>query len=341
MTVRIQDVARAANVSVATVSRVLNGRYGVSAQTVQRVHKVIDELGYSSSLAAKSMRGRTKVIGVSTFNLSLPFNVELLRGIDQVVQEHDYDLLVYTGNRDTRNGSATLGRKAIAQLNGSIVDGMIVITPLTNDLPTNHPLVAIEPCDEGHFPSILSTNRAGAREAVRYLIQLGHHRIGFLGGRPSLLSARQRRQGYLDALIEAGLPILPELHVDGNYLRNGALVAARKLLMMANRPTAIMAANDLSAIAVLDVAGELGIRVPEELSVIGFDNIPEGAYTSPTLTTMGQSLVSMGSRAAELLIQMLQGEPVEPRVYELPTHLVVRHSCQAPAEVIHRSPSFA
>ena len=160
MTVRIQDVARVANVSIATVSRVLNGRYGVSAETVQRVHKVIDELGYTSSLAAKSMRGSTNVIGVITFNLSLPFNTEVLRGIDEVVDEHGYDLLVYTSNRSSHSGDPTWGRKAVIQLNGTIVDGMIVITPQTNNLPSNHPLVAIEPCDEGSFPSILSTNRA-------------------------------------------------------------------------------------------------------------------------------------------------------------------------------------
>jgi LacI family transcriptional regulator len=329
MSVRIQDVARVANVSVATVSRVLNGRYGVSAETVQRVHKVIDDLGYTSTLAAKSMRGRTNVIGVITFNLSLPFNTEVLRGIDEVVEEHGYDLLVYTSNRSSNSGDPAWGRKTVTQLNGSIVDGMIVITPQTNNLPNNHPLVAIEPCDEGSFPSILSTNRAGTHEAVQYLIKLGHRRIGFVGGRPTLVSARQRRQGYEDAHHEAGLPILPELLAEGNYLRPGGLVAARKLLTLPDRPTAIMASNDQTAFAILEVAKELGIRVPEDLSVIGFDNVPDGAYTTPPLTTVAQSLVAMGSLAADLLMQMLEGNKVENRIFELPTRLVVRESCKA------------
>ena len=329
MTVRIQDVARVANVSIATVSRVLNGRYGVSAETVQRVHKVIDELGYTSSLAAKSMRGSTNVIGVITFNLSLPFNTEVLRGIDEVVDEHGYDLLVYTSNRSSHSGDPTWGRKAVIQLNGTIVDGMIVITPQTNNLPSNHPLVAIEPCDEGSFPSILSTNRAGTREAVQYLIKLAHRRIGFVGGRPTLVSARQRFQGYEDAHREAGLPILPELFAEGNYLRHGGLVAARKLLTLPERPTAIMAANDQMAFAILEIAEELGIRVPDDLSLIGFDNLPEGAHSTPPLTTVAQSLVGMGNLAADLLMQMLEGRKVENRIFELPTRLIVRGSCQA------------
>jgi LacI family transcriptional regulator len=329
MPVRIQDVARAANVSTATVSRVLNGRYGVSAETVQRVHKIIDDLGYTSSLAAKSMRGRTNVIGVITFNLSLAFNIEVLRGIDEVVDQHGYDLLVYTSNRSSNSGDPAWGRKTVMQLNGSIVDGMIVITPQNNKLPTDHPLVAIEPCDEGSFPSVLSTNRAGTYEAVQYLIKLGHRRIAFLGGRATLVSASQRHQGYEDALRDAGIPILPELFAEGNYLRPSALIAARKLLTLPERPTAIMVANDLSAFAVLEVANELGIRVPQDLSVIGVDNVPEGANTTPPLTTVAQSLVGMGNLAADLLIKMLEGQTVENRVFELPMRLVVRESCQA------------
>ena len=328
MSIRIQDVAREANVSVSTVSRVLNGRYGVAAETYQRVRSIIDALGYSSSLAARSMRGRTHVIGIVTFHLSLPFNIEVIRGIDQVVQEQGYDLMVYTSYRSNHANDPAWERKVVAQLNGSIVDGILVITPMTSNLPTQHPLVVIGPCDETSFPSVLATNRAGTREAVEYLIALGHRRIGFLGGEPALVSARQRRQGYEDAHQQAGLPILPELYAQGNYLHEGAVVAAQQLLTLPERPTAIMAANDQSAFAVLEVAEQLGIRVPQELSLIGFDNTPGSALTSPPLTTVEQGLVEMGSHAAQLLIQMLAGHKVESRAYRLPTHLVVRNSCQ-------------
>ena len=328
MSIRIQDVARAANVSVSTVSRVMNGRYGVAPETYQRVRKIIDDLGYSSSLAARSMRGRTNVIGVLTFFLSLPFNTEIIRGIEEVAQARGYDLLIYTSNRNNHKGDPSWEHKAVAQLNGTIVDGMIVITPMTVKMPDNHPLVVIEPSAEGSYPSVLSANRAATREAIHYLIQLGHRRIGFLGGDPVLLSARQRHQGYEDALRQAGLRILTELYVEGNYLRQGALRAAATLLSLPERPTAIMAANDQSALAVFEVAGQLGIRVPHDLSLIGFDNIPESAYTSPPLTTVDQGLVDMGSRASQLLIQMLEGRKVENRIFQLPTRLVIRESCQ-------------
>ncbi|MCC6454544.1 MAG: LacI family DNA-binding transcriptional regulator [Caldilineaceae bacterium] len=326
--IRIQDVARAAGVSVSTVSRVLNGRDDVAADTVQRVQRIIDDLGYSSSLAAKSMRSqRTNVIGVIIFDLSLSFCLEVVRGIDQAVKAHTYDLMIFSSNRANHRDDPTWEHKVVAQLNGSIVDGIIAVTPTTVDLPTNSPLVTIDPVDGGNFPSVLSTNHEGTLEAVRYLIDLGHRCIGFIGGRPSLLSARQRQQGYADAHKQAGLPILPELYFEGDYSRDVALIGARRLLTLPERPSAIMAANDQSAFAVLEVADELQIAVPQDLSLIGFDNTPESAYTSPPLTTVDQSIVAMGSRAAELLIQMVEGRAVENDLYQLPTRLVVRGSC--------------
>jgi LacI family transcriptional regulator len=327
--IRIQDVARTAGVSVSTVSRVLNGRDDVAAGTVQRVQRIIDDLGYSSNLAAKSMRShRTNVIGVIIFDLSLSFCLEIVRGIDQAVKAHTYDLMIFSSNRANHRDDPTWERKVVAQLNGSIVDGIIAVTPTTVDLPTNSPLVTIDPVDGGNFPSVLSTNYEGTFEAIRYLIELGHRRIGFIGGRPSLLSARQRQQGYEDAHEQSGLPILPELYFEGDYSRDVALIGARRLLTLPERPSAIMAANDQSAFAVLEVADELQIEIPQDLSVIGFDNTPESAYTSPPLTTVDQSIVAMGSRAAELLIQMVEGRAVENDLYRLPTRLIVRDSCQ-------------
>lgn len=327
--IRIQDVARAAGVSVSTVSRVLNGRDDVAADTHQRVQRIIDDLGYSSNLAAKSMRShRTNVIGVIIFDLSLSFCLEVVRGIDLVVKEHTYDLMIFSSNRANHRDDPTWERKVVAQLNGSIVDGIIAVTPTTVDLPTSSPIVTIDPCDGGNFPSVLSTNYEGTLEAVRYLIALGHRRIGFIGGRPSLLSARQRRQGYEDAHKHVGLPVRPELYAQGDYSASTALISAEQLLTLPKRPTAIMAANDATAFAVMEVANRLHIRIPQDLSVIGFDNTPESAYTFPPLTTVDQSIVSMGGRAAELLIQLVEGKEVANDLYQLPTHMILRESCQ-------------
>ena len=327
--IRIQDVARAAGVSVSTVSRVLNGRSDVAADTFQRVQRIIDDLGYSSNLAAKSMRSlHTNVIGVIIFDLSLSFCLEVVRGIDQAVKAHTYDLMIFSSNRANHRDDPTWERKVVAQLNGSIVDGIIVVTPTTVELPTNSPVVTVDPCDGGNFPSVLATNHAGTLEAVRYLIELGHQRIGFIGGRASLLSSRQRREGYETALREANLPICPELYVEGDYSRLTAMVGAEQLLTLPDRPTAIMAANDQTAFAVMDVAQRLQLRIPQDLSVIGFDNTPESAYTNPPLTTVDQSIVMLGERAAELLIQMIEGKEVANDFYQLPTRMIVRDSCQ-------------
>lgn len=307
----------------------LNGREDVAAETYQRVQRIIDDLGYSSNLAAKSMRSqRTNVIGVISFDLSLTFCLEVVRGIDQVVKEHAYDLMIFSSNRANHQDDPMWERKVVAQLNGSIVDGIIAVTPTTAELPINAPLVTVDPCDGGNFPSILSTNREGAYEAVRYLIELGHTRIGLIGGRASLISARQRRQGYEDAHRQAGLPILPELYVEGDYLSSAAMIGAQQLLCLPEPPTAIMAANDQTAFAVMEVAKQLQLRIPQDLSLIGFDNTPESASTTPPLTTVEQGMVAMGRRAAELLIQMVEGKEVENGFYQLPTRLIVRSSCQ-------------
>ena len=327
--IRIQDVARAAGVSVSTVSRVLNGRADVAAETHDRVQRIIDDLGYSSNLAAKSMRShRTNVIGVIIFDLSLSYCLEVIRGIDQTVKAHPYDIMIFSSNRANHRDDPTWERKVVAQLNGSIVDGIIAVTPTTVELPTNSPVVTVDPCDGGNFPSVLATNREGTFEAVKYLIDLGHQRIGLIGGRASLLSSRQRREGYEAALRQANLPIVPELYVEGDYSRSTALVGAEQLLTLPKPPTAIMAANDQTAFAVMDVAQRLHVRIPQDLSVIGFDNTPESAYTNPPLTTVDQSIVKLGSRAAELLIQMIEGKEVANDFYQLPTRMIVRGSCQ-------------
>jgi LacI family transcriptional regulator len=329
--VRIQDVARAAGVSVSTVSRVLNGREDVSPATHQRVQRIIDELGYSSSLAAKSMRSqRTNVIGVTITDLSISFCLEVVRGIDQVVKAHTYDLMIFSSNRANHRDDPAWERKVVAQLNGSLVDGIITVTPTSVELPTASPLVIVDPCDVGNFPAVIATNGAGTMEAVRYLIELGHERIGYIGGRMSLLSARQRLAGYQEAHREAGLPVRAELCVEGDYSYTRALLAAQQLLNLPTRPTAIMAANDQSAIAVMQVASRLGLRVPDDLSVVGFDNTAESLYTTPPLTSVDQCVAAMGARAAELLIQRVEGKELANDLHELPTRLIVRDSCAPP-----------
>ncbi len=330
-TLTIQDVARAADVSVSTVSRVLNDKDDVAPETYEKVQRVIMELGYTSSLAAKSMRSRkTNAIGLIVAKLNEPFNIEVMKGVDQAIIDFCYDLIIYTSGHNTADSASDWERDYIARLNGSLTDGIIIATPATTNLPTAFPLVTIDPhIQNDNFPAVITTNRDGALSVMEYLVNLGHRRIGFIGGRSDLQSAIRRRQGYEDGLNRAGLPVISELIQTGDYTRKTGYDCAKKLLNLPHPPTAIFAANDESAIGVMEAAREAGLRIPEDLSIVGFDNIPQTAHLTPPLTTVDQSIDKMGYIATEMLIQLIQGKPLENRLHKIPTRLIVRDSCQA------------
>ena len=328
--VTIADVAARANVSIATVSRVVNERYGVAASTITRVQDVIDELGYESSLVARSLRSqRTNVIGVLVSDIE-PFSAELLKGIARALHGSEYELVIYSGM------SAKEGweRRYLSRLSGTLADGIILVAPTVVEVNATHPVVAVDPHLGGSFlPTVDAQNFEGAVAATEHLLELGHRRIGFLAGRADLESARRREAGYRFALELAGISFDPDLVQEGGFTEETAEVPARTLLSLPDRPTAIFAANDLSAIQVIRTANELGIDVPSDLSVVGFDNIPESALTDPPLTTVDQSIQSLGQEAVRLLIDLIdrpasRSEP--PAHVKLPTHLVVRRSSIAP-----------
>jgi LacI family transcriptional regulator len=205
-----------------------------------------------------------------------------------------------------------------------------MVTPTTTDFSNAHPLVIVDPHQAiPEVPAIISTNRTGAMEAMRYLVGLGHHRIGFVSGRTDLQSSLRRLQGYQDSLAQAGIPFDPELVQPGDFLKPMSIASTQKLLSLPNPPTAIFAANDISAIATIETAQAAGLRVPEDLSVIGFDNIPEAAQVIPRLTTIDQSIELMGYTAAEMLIELLQGKHLASNLRKVPTRLVIRESCRA------------
>lgn len=326
--VTITDVADAAGVSVATVSKVINARYGVAAATSSRVQEVIEQLGYESSLVARSMRShRTHVIGILVAEFE-PFSAEILKGAASALLETDYELLAYTGAR--QSGGAGWEQRYLSRLSGTLIDGALVVTPTVVQPDTDIPVVAIDPhTGPVGIPTVDSDSFTGALLATRHLTALGHRRIGFLTGRPDLASSALREAGYLEALREAGIRVDPTLVRTGDYRTDGAHVPATELLTMADRPTAIFAANDLSAIGVMDVARGLGIDVPGDLSVVGFDDIPESTATAPPLTTVHQPIQQMGATAVRLLVGLLDGTPSEQTHVTLPTSLVVRGTTRA------------
>ncbi|HVR76819.1 MAG TPA: LacI family DNA-binding transcriptional regulator [Acidimicrobiia bacterium] len=328
--VTIGDVAEQAGVSIATVSRVVNGRYGVAPGTFTRVQAVIADLGYESSLVARSLRSRrTNVIGIIVADIE-PFSAELLKGAARAIHGTGYELIVYSGGGHAED-QVGWERRYLSRLNGTLTDGTILVTPTVVEVSSGAPVVAVDPhAGSSTLPTVDSQNLEGAVAATEYLISLGHRRIGFLSGRPDLESARLRELGYREALDRAGIAFDPDLVGVGGYKPESAEAPARELLQLSRPPTAIFAANDVSAIQTMVVARSLGMTVPDDLSVIGFDNIPESALANPPLTTIDQSIQEMGFEAAKLLVGLIDEPGDSPIHLTLPTELVIRQSCRAP-----------
>jgi LacI family transcriptional regulator len=329
--VTIRDVAEHAGVSVATVSKVLNDRHGVSAATVDRVRAVIAELGYESSLVARSLRNqRTNVIGILVWDIE-PFSAELLKGAARAIRGTAYELVVYAGGG---KGSGRVGweRRYLSRLSGTLIDGAVLVTPTVLDVDGGAPVVAVDPhSGRETVPTVDADNLQGGRLATEHLIGLGHRRIGFLGRPPrDLESGPLREEGYRSALADAGIPADPALVRVADYDENDARTTVRELLSLPDRPTAVFAANDMSAIATMEVAASMGLRVPEDLSVVGFDNVPESVMSEPALTTVEQPIQMMGRLAVEILLEMLAGREPAQRHVRLPTRLIPRASSAPP-----------
>lgn len=327
--VTIRDVAAQAGVSVATVSKVINGRYGVAADTTARVNAVINDLGYQASLVAQSLRNHhTNVIGILVADLE-PFSAELLKGAADAIRGSGFEMVVYSagGLADDHVGWE---RRYLSRLSGTLIDGAVLVTPTVVDVNYGAPIVAIDPhTGQSGLPTIDSDNLRGGQLATAHLLGLGHRRIAMLSGRPDLESSRLREQGYRQAMAAAGVPVSEDLVLVGGYDAQASAECTRTLLTSNDPPTAIFAANDVSAIAAIQAAAGLGLRVPADLSLVGFDNIPESALCTPPLTTVNQPIRQMGERSIQLLLRLMRGDHVEATHITLQTDLVVRQSARA------------
>lgn len=328
--VTMQQVAAEAGVSVSTVSKVINGRYGVSPETFENVTAVINRLGYEASLVARSLRNtRTNVIGVLVADFE-PFSTEVLKGAADAIRGTGYELVAYSagGRVDEHVGWE---RRYLSRVMGTLVDGAVLVTPTVTDVQYDGPVVAVDPhTGRSNLPTVASDNLQGARLAVGHLIGLGHRRIGMVTGRPDLISAELRERGYREALAGAGLAVDESLLRLGAFDPDVARDAARQLLTLPEPPTAVFAANDSTALATLEVAAELGLDVPGQLSVVGFDNIPESALAVPPLTTVQQPMRRMGHDAIAMLVALIAGDDVDETHVTLETTLVPRQTTGAP-----------
>jgi LacI family transcriptional regulator len=333
--VTIIDVAREANVSFATVSRVVNGKGYVSAQTREKVMQAMTRIGYTVNRQARALAGgRHQVIGLLVPDLDTSYIGEILRGIDEELVANSYDLMLYTTHQRRTRESVFAN-----SLTNGMTDGLLMILPMAPEAYVDSirrrgfPFVLID--HEGldrEGPSVGATNREGARQAMRYLLGLGHSRIGIITGNMEMDCARERLAGCEEALAAAHLPLDADLVRTGDFHRSLAFALTQELLALPNRPTAIFAANDVSAFGVMDAIRTAGLRVPHDISVIGFDDIPDARWTHPPLTTVHQPMREMGQRAARMLLQSIEHPDLPPQRIELPTELMVRETCLAPPD---------
>jgi len=328
----IKDVAKGAGVSVATVSRVYNHSHHVREETRQRVRRTAQHLGYSPHGAARSLvTNRTYTIGVLLPDLYGEFFSELIRGIDQRAQASSYHVLLSSARPHGESLEPVL-----RSMRGR-VDGLIIMTPdldtpiSGHSLPMGFPVVLLNGAPgDAAYDSLGIDNFAGASAMVRHLASLGHRRIAIICGAPQNFDATERLRGYGAAVAELGLDADPALRLPGDFSEAAGHAAARRILEGGPRPTAVFAANDGMAIGALSAFREAGLRVPEDIAVTGFDDIPMAQYVDPALTSVHVDISELGRCAADRLLTALR-EP-SPRSLQrqtLATTLVVRRSCGA------------
>ena len=330
--VTITAIAQEAGVSVPTVSRVVNGRADVAPQTRQRVEDLLREHGYRRP--NRSLGDRANLIDLVFNDLDSPWAVEMIRGVEGAAHAAGTGTVVSAIHR-----RSTAARQWLESVRTRASDGVILVTSdlapnLHAELRRLHvPTVVVDPAGVPPLdvPTIGATNWAGGMSATDHLLSIGHRRIGFIAGPPRLLCSRARMDGYRAALQAADLPFDENLITPGDFYHETGYDGGSTLLDMDDPPTAIFAASDQMAFGVYEAARQRGIRVPDDLSVVGFDDLPGSRWTSPPLTTIRQPLAEMGVLAARTVLRLMDGEELESPRVELATDLVVRHSTAPPS----------
>lgn len=333
--VTIIDVAREAGVSYATVSRVINNEEYVKAETREKVTAALNRLGYVGNRQARSLRGgRTHTVGLLVRGLDTEYIGEIVRGIDRELVEHAYDLMLYTTHWRQNNEAAY-----VKTLTRGMVDGLLLVLPRA---PENYlawlraqqfPYVLIDHQGlDSTGPAVGATNLQGGQDATAYLLGLGHRQIGFITGDMKLGCALDRLAGYKAALQAHNIAVDDHLIVKGNFLQPSGYAAAVTLLGRTPRPTAIVSSNDVMALGVMEAARDHGLRIPDDISIIGFDDIPQAASVHPPLTTIRQPLEEMGRVATQLLFAIIEDQAQMDKRIALPTQLVIRNSCRPPEQ---------
>jgi LacI family transcriptional regulator len=332
--VTIREVAEQAGVSIATVSRVLNGRDDVAPETRELVAKIIRERGYIANRSARGLSaGRTGLIGMLVPLVYPVYFSAILSGASEALHENDLRaILAPTGHEHDRE------QLSMDRLMHGLTDGALIVLPeesseeLARLLDAGYHFVVIDPRGrlDDRIPSVSAAHTAGADQAMQHLLGLGHRRIAAITGPPGWVATEDRRRGYHAALAAAGVLPDPVLEIESNFEIGGGAAATAALLDLPDPPTAIFAFNDNLAIGALQAARARGVRVPEDLSIVGFDDTEHAAIVTPTLTTVRQPLAEMGRTAVSLLMRLLERQRFETLHIELGTRLVVRDSTAPP-----------
>lgn len=327
--ITLHDVAERAGVSTMTASRAITGEGAVSRRSKHKVMAAAEALGYVPNVSARVMRGaRSHVLGVMLNDLTSPHLNAMVMEITKAVRSQDRDLVIYNmfyTNESPREGSSV-------NLLGGVCDGFLVLQGITDNLlrvleRSAKPIVLMNfwrrPTS---LPVVRADNFSSARDAVRYLLELGHKRIAFIGGTQNSGQSSQRQQGYLAALAEHDIQPAPEWLETGNFSHVSGLEATKRLLKLPERPTAIFAASDRVAFGVMEAARAAGLRLPQDLSIVGYDDIEEAALADPPLTSIRPPLERLAEAGVRELLARIQDSPQQHSCIELPSQLVIRAS---------------
>jgi len=331
--VTIKDIAREVGVSPSTVSRALSDSPLISDETREKVHREAQRLGYErNELARALVKGSSEAIGLILPDITNTFFADIARGVGEVADASGYGVILC-------NTTGLIEREAtyIRLLRRKQVDGLVLATATLNDPSTKSlsqtetPFILVSRiCRDVDTSYVIGDDRTGARLAVEHLIELGHRKIGFIGGPANVQSSRDRRATYRKVLRQHGLSADDAWVCYADFTQVAGREAGRRILSLGNRPTAIFAANDVTALGVLEAADELGLSVPKDLSLVGYDDISYASLPRIQLTTVAQPTFEMGKLATEWLLSVLSEEDTPPLYRVLDPHLVVRSTTTRP-----------
>jgi LacI family transcriptional regulator len=325
--VRLRDVAELARVDISVVSRTLNDhpRLSIRPETRQRILDAAAELGYRPNSAARSLKlAKTMALGLIVPDVRNVAYAAITEGAEERALETGYVLVVAPGSITER----------VRMLEGR-VDGLLIATATSEwivpeHVPRTMRAVLINRREAGSIPSVTVDDEMGAAQATKYLIELGHRRLGHVAGPQNTDTARRRKAGFVESLLANGLPLEERWVAQGPYSESGGYSAALRILKRKPRPTALFATNLMTTIGAMAAIRRLGLRIPGDISIVGYDDSPLAMYLEPPLTTVRMPLREMGAHAVDVLLSVIAGEKVDDVMLDIPPELVVRGSAAAP-----------